>query len=43
MLRKVFLGGFIGSSFYCQKSDKPQCCGIFGVVSSSPTIESKKN
>jgi hypothetical protein len=43
MLQKVLLGGFLASSLYYEKSKKPQCCGIFGVISSTPNIESKAN
>lgn len=43
MLQKVLLGSFLASSLYYENSKKPQCCGIFGVLSQSPNIESKVN
>jgi len=38
MLQKVLLGGFVASSFYYEKTKKPQCCGIFGVISDTPNV-----
>jgi hypothetical protein len=43
MLQKVLLGGFLASTLYSQESKKPKCCGIFGVVSNTPNVESKIN
>jgi len=43
MFTKIALSGFIASSIYLQNQDKPECCGIFGVVSRTPMVESKPN
>lgn len=43
MLQKLLLGGAIASSLYYDKTNKPQCCGIFGVISKTSHIESKQN
>jgi len=38
MLKKVLLGGILASSIHSENSKKAQCCGIFGVISSSPSV-----
>ncbi len=43
MFQKVLLGSFLASSLYYENSKKAQCCGIFGVISSTPNVESKVN
>lgn len=43
MFKKVLLGSFAASYLYDQEFRKPKCCGIFGVVSNTPNVESKPN
>jgi hypothetical protein len=38
MLNKFLLGGLLASSAYLGISKKPECCGIFGVVSNSSKV-----